>query len=233
MDWNAVYSISDYQSINAIIADPVKFIDAACRFKLYAHQSYYMDFINTYDKTISIKSRQCGISITTMYYLYWYAINNENANIYVYAPNSRLGTELVRKIQDAIISGPTFFNSLILSSRQDQLTFMNGSTITSISSPSQAINCMRGSNIDIFYIDEMSYINNHHLEPLTQLVLYHNIAKVIIATTLTEKNGYFTNFLKKSEFEKLIISNNTPPLQYSSSDEYTCDIAKRLLLNVL
>lgn len=102
-------------------------------------------------------ARQSGKSITTIAYLLWYLLFNENVNVALLANKGNTARELLSRLQLAYMSLPKWMQQGIVVWNKGSIELENGSKIIATATSSSAI---RGQSYNIIFLDEFAHIDS-------------------------------------------------------------------------
>lgn len=205
MDWNNIFTEEDYLEVARVMQSPSLFMQHGCSIVPRDYQSQYLDFIHMYQYTVSIKARQLGITITTIAYLYWYAINHPYSNIVILSPRAYESTTIISNIRDYIDNGPSFFRYLVNKPLRDVISFTNGSKIMARAATA---NNLRGISLSILYIDEFSSIGISTQKSILDVAmpgLVTTQGKLIVSTTARPDSETIDSIWKNDIFKKMLL----------------------------
>ncbi len=147
--------------------DPVYFMKKYCYiqhpnkgrilFKLYPFQEKVLSLYSNNKFSITLKSRQLGISTLVAGYSTWLMVFHKDKNILALATTQATARNLVRKVQYMYQSLPKWLRIPSTENNKLSLTLKNGSRIRAASSNSDA---SRSEAVSLLLIDEAAFIDN-------------------------------------------------------------------------
>lgn len=147
----------------------------------------FMDIIASSKKSIVVKPRQSGGTLTLLTYALYEMLNNPNKTIVFVTPRLYLSINSISVIYSLIKKLPSNIKPLISQSTKDSITFSNGSRILARSTSTS----LRGLSSNILILDEFDYIDN-------QRSFYNNIipslscdSKIIMCSTPNKSGSMF------------------------------------------
>jgi len=143
-------------------------------FELYEHQKEYMSALTSDRFVICKGDRQTGLSISTLMYIFWYAMHHENKNIFILSNTSYGAEDSLNKIRFAYENLPVSLRNGIeyAENRKSKCRFANGTRIIATSNP----HAMRGATLDLVHVDNFELI-----KPYTQDELWMSMVPAILS----------------------------------------------------
>lgn len=126
-------------------------------FSLFPFQERVLGVLKREKFTITLKSRQLGISTLVAAYSTWLMIFHKDKNILALATTQATARNLVRKVQYMYQSLPKWLKLPAVENNKLSLTLKNGSRIRAASSNSDA---SRSEAVSLLLIDEAAFIDN-------------------------------------------------------------------------
>jgi len=149
--------------------DPVYFMKKYCYiqhptrgrilFNLYPFQEKVLSLYSTNQYSITLKSRQLGISTLVAGYSLWLMTFHKDKNILTLATTQATARNLVTKVQFMYEELPKWLKTKAVEKNKLSLRFKNGSRIKAASSNSDAA---RSEAVSLLVLDEAAFIDNIH-----------------------------------------------------------------------
>ena len=155
-------------------------------------------------------------SATTRGFILWYIIFHQDKVCAILANKLKLATEQLTQLKDSYVNLPMWLQPGIEEWSKTQIKLANGTRlITAATSPDG----IRGFSIDILYLDEFAFIDDHIMDDFVAsvfpVVSSGKTTKIIITSTPNGLNGFYDMWRKaenkESEFiPKQIMWNAVP-----------------------
>ena len=122
--------------------------------KMFSPYESQKEYLNTLidDRFVICKSgRQTGLTVSTMMYIFWYAMHHENKNIFILTHDFNQARDNLDTIRFAFdnLPAPLRYDIELTENLKDRCGFSNGTRILASSSPY----CTRGCSIDLLHVD--------------------------------------------------------------------------------
>ena len=124
----------------------------------FAMRPYQQNMVNTFHEnrfTIAKMPRQVGKTSTTVGYMLWCVLFNDNYNIAILANKGALAREILSRIQLAYEYLPNWLQQGIIIWNRGNIELENGSKILAGSTSSSAV---RGSSYNLIFLDEFAFV---------------------------------------------------------------------------
>ena len=124
----------------------------------FAMRPYQQNMVRTFHEnrfTIAKMPRQVGKTSTTVGYMLWCVLFNDNYNIAILANKGALAREILSRIQLAYEYLPNWLQQGIIIWNRGNIELENGSKILAGSTSSSAV---RGSSYNLIFLDEFAFV---------------------------------------------------------------------------
>ena len=196
--------------------DPVYFMKKYCYiqhpnkgrilFSLFPFQEKVLQIFKREKSTITLKSRQLGISTLVAAYALWLMIFHKDKNILALATTQATARNLVRKVQFMYESLPKWLKLPSTENNKLSLVLKNGSRIRAASSNSDA---SRSEAVSLLIIDEAAFIDNIE-ETYTSAQQTLATGGQCIAISCVTRDTYINTSKGIQQVEDFIKSPNSP-----------------------
>ena len=161
-------------------------------FKMWQFQEKLIKRFHENRFNICMMPRQTGKSTTSVSYLLYYALFNDNVNIGILANKAATARDLLARLQTAYENLPKWMQQGILVWNKGSLELENGSKIMAASTSAAAV---RGMTFNIIFLDEFAFVPNHIADDFFSSV-YPTISsgqstKIIIVSTPKGMNHFY------------------------------------------
>lgn len=195
--------------------DPVYFIKTYIKivhvdkglipFELYGFQEEYVNVMHGNRHTIAKWPRQSGKSTTSVAYMLWYMIFNEQKSVAILANKGATAREILSRLTRAYEHLPLWLQAGVVTWNKGTIELGNGSTAIGASTTSSAI---RGTSISFLFLDEYAFIPPNQAQEFFESV-YPTISsgketKIAMVSTPKGLNHFYKAWIeaveKRSEF---------------------------------
>lgn len=159
---------------------------------LYDYQNEIVDACNTERKVILKAGRQVGKTTTTVGYLLWYILFNQDKLAAILANKEATSREILGRIKLAYENLPLWLQQGVVEWNKGSIELENNCRILASSTSSSAI---RGYTISLLYLDEFAFVPNNIANDFFTSV-YPTISsgkssKIIISSTPNGMNHFY------------------------------------------
>ena len=197
---NALLTKEDFMNL----LDPVKFAKHYMNIELYPEQVEIIKTALENSYTYILAHRQMGKSTAISVLALWFAINNANSNVLVFAPSREQAIQIIyRKIRDAVENNEKLLSFVADNAgkpfiTKDLIRFQNGSQIKCFSTDRTAN--IRGWSGNFIILDESQDIaDDVFYQKIMPMITAQKNPKVIqIGTPLLKKNSthFYASYLE-------------------------------------
>jgi hypothetical protein len=185
-------------------------------FKMYPYQEEFIRAIHENRYILTKYPRQSGKSATTRGYLLWHALFHRDNNIMIMANKLELAQEQLQQLRDSYIQLPYWMQPGVKSWNKRTVELSNGSRIKISATTKDGA---RGFSIDVLYLDEFAFIEEHialeFIQSVFPVVASKTKSKVIITSTPNGTNHFHKMWVDaldgKSDFKTMEIAWNEVP----------------------
>lgn len=186
--------------------------------KLYDCQKEIIDAFNSERRVLLKAGRQIGKTTTTMGYLLWFILFNEQKQVAILANKEATSKEILGRIKLAYENLPLWLQQGVVEWNKISIDLENGCKIIASSTSSSAI---RGFTFALIYLDEFAFVP-HNIADEFFTSVYPTISsgktsKIIISSTPNGMNhfyklciesgtGYMQNGTKRNGFKLIEIN---------------------------
>lgn len=186
--------------------------------KLYDCQKQIIDAFNSERRVLLKAGRQIGKTTTTMGYLLWFILFNEQKQVAILANKEATSKEILGRIKLAYENLPLWLQQGVVEWNKISIDLENGCKIIASSTSSSAI---RGFTFALIYLDEFAFVP-HNIADEFFTSVYPTISsgktsKIIISSTPNGMNhfyklciesgiGYMQNGAKRNGFKLIEIN---------------------------
>lgn len=159
------YTPAQVEELRKCSGDPIYFIETYMRvrhpvkgnipFKLYPYQREIVTLYHEYKSVILLTGRQMGKTETTVGFLLWFAMFNDDSTILVAGNVYRAALEIMKRVRYAYEQLPDWLKAGVIKYARESVEFDNGSTILSQATTE---NTGRGLSLSILYVDEFAFV---------------------------------------------------------------------------
>jgi hypothetical protein len=161
----STYTADQIEELRKCISDPIYFIETYMRvrhpvkgnipFKLYPYQKEIIGLYKDYRSVILLTGRQMGKTETTVGFLLWFAMFNQDSTILVAGNVYRAALEIMKRVRYVYEQLPDWLKAGVIKYARESVEFDNGSTILSQATTE---NTGRGLSLSILYVDEFAFV---------------------------------------------------------------------------
>lgn len=188
-----VYFIKNYMKIVHVDRGVIPF-------DLYPFQEEYVNVMNNNRHTIAKWPRQSGKSTTSIGYMLWYILFNEQKTVAILANKGATARVILSKMTLAYEHLPLWLQGGVRTWNKGNIELGNGSSVMAGSTTSSAI---RGSSISMLFLDEYAFIQPNQAQEFFESV-YPTISsgketKIIMVSTPKGLNHFYKAWIEATE----------------------------------
>lgn len=144
--------------------------------------------------------RQVGKTTTTVGYLLWHTIFQDNQNVAILANKGSLARDILAKYQLAYENLPTWLQQGIITWNKGNVELENGSKVIAASTTSSAI---RGGSFNLVFLDEFAFVPNNiaveFFNSVYPVISSGKTSKIIIVSTPNGMNLFYKMWMDAIE----------------------------------
>jgi len=170
------------------------------KFELWPFQEDLIQTLVDERFTIVKCPRQSGKSQTSLAYMLWYVLFNDQKSVAILANKSATSRELLGRLQMAYEKLPLFLQQGVCEWNKGSIELENGSRILAGSTSSSSI---RGFSFNLIFLDEFAFVQQNMAEDFFRSVYptisSGNTSKVIIVSTPNGMNHFYKMWTDATE----------------------------------
>jgi Terminase large subunit, T4likevirus-type, N-terminal/Terminase RNaseH-like domain len=190
--------------------DPIHFITTYIKivnvdeglmpFKMWDFQKTMVETFKDNRFVIMKMPRQVGKTTTTVGYLLWHTIFQDQQNVAILANKGSLARDILAKYQLAYENLPTWLQQGVVTWNKGNVELENGSKIIAASTSSSAI---RGGSFNLVFLDEFAFVPNNmaveFFNSVYPVISSGKTSKIIIVSTPNGMNLFYRMWMDAIE----------------------------------
>ena len=204
--------------------------------ELWPYQWEGWDLIAGNSRTILCWNRQAGKDMLLSLYALYLSLTVPRTQVVCVSPSDRQSKLWMVKVQDFAF-GKKEIQNLIVDKSKSEISFTNGSRLTSVPGGMEAAYSIRGfSNVSLLIFNEAAYVNEDVFHGTTPFLAASGEAKIVLISTPFGTLGYYFRQWESDLYAKSLVTadmcphirseflederKSMPALKYAS--EYEC-----------